>query len=778
MSLFESLHSSFWLDDDYDDDFLTDNSHQERKGGLNYGDLIKLSQRRRAIANFVSILTNKQIPVHFSSKAGENYTDGEVVVISADATNDTFDSDVGLALHEGSHILLSNFDMLRNILGPSCQIAGTTPILHKSYMASATHDKKLNELILRFDEKGDLGNIGFSGKGRVSFKKYILGFTKDLWNWVEDRRIDHYVFTTAPGYREYYISLYDQYFRTKEIGKALESDEHRTETVNSYMFRIINLLHENRSLTALKGLAEIVKILDLNNVERLTSSELALECAVDVANVIFDNVDWESEMDGMKKNSKSGDGESDFEDNDFEGEGQSSESSDGKSSDKEGDENGESSDSNSNSDENGEGGSSDSEGGESSKSNSSSSGGSDGQSSSSGPGSDTGGSSSDSDGNDVHEEETEFDSLSKSMKTRVENQYKKQKDFLRGDAKKKKASKKDITAINAAEQSGSEIVQVGKDIERNASNGKHQGAIDCIMVKNLTQSLIESSEFPMKNNYNKRFSEHSVQDGIRMGTVLGKRLKVRTEVRELKYLRQRTGRIEKRLINELGYGMENVFGSVEVSKFKKAILYISIDASSSMFSGSYQKKDSKWHRTLTAAVAMAKAASMVDNLEVRIDFRTTKGNFPYIVIAYDSTKDPFAKLKNLFPLLSPCGFTPEGLCFEALAKTFAPATTEQDVYFVNISDGQPYFHTKGVSGYYYGGDTAYEHVRRQVEALRKRGIMVSSYFVSEGRASFNSETIMKNFRRMYGKDAQFINVGSVFEIAKTMNKKFLAKSAN
>jgi hypothetical protein len=653
---------------------------------------------------------------------------------------------------------------------------------------------------VRFDEKGDLGDIGFTGKGRINFKKYMLSFTKDIWNWVEDRRIDNYVFTTAPGYREYYISLYDKYFRTKEIGKALESDEYRSESINSYMFRIINLLHENRSLTALKGLSEIVKILDLNNVERLSSSEISLECAVDVVNVILDNVDWESEMDGMKKNSKSGDGESDFEDNDFEGEGQSSESSDGKSSDKEGDENGESSDSNSNSDENGEGGSSesdtnsdengeggssDSEGGEDSKSSSSSSGGSGGQSSSSGAGSDTGGSSSDENdasegGENPERESTEsyYSSLSNAMSKRVENQYKKQKDFLRGDTKKKKASKKDITAINAAEQSGSEIVQVGKDIERNASNGNQQGAIDCIMVKNLTQSLIESAEFPMKNNYNKRFSETSVQDGIRMGTVLGKRLKVRTEVRELKYLRQRTGRIEKRLINELGYGMENVFGSVEVSKFKKAILYISIDASSSMFSGSYANKNSKWHRTITAAVAMAKAASMVDNLEVRIDFRTTKGNFPYIVIAYDSTKDPFAKLKNLFPFLSPCGFTPEGLCFEALTKTFAPATTEQDVYFVNISDGQPYFHTKGVNGYYYGGDSAHEHVRKQVEALRKKGITVSSYFVGEGRASFNSENIMKAFRRMYGKDAQFINVASVFEIAKSMNKKFLQKSAN
>ena len=48
---------------------------------------------------------------------------------------------------------------------------------------------------------------------------------------------------------------------------------------------------------------------------------------------------------------------------------------------------------------------------------------------------------------------------------------------------------------------------------------------------------------------------------------------------------------------------------------------------------------------------------MIDNLDVRIDFRATKGDFPYVVIAYDSTKDSFAKVRSLFPRLSPCGYT-------------------------------------------------------------------------------------------------------------------------
>ena len=100
-----------------------------------------------------------------------------------------------------------------------------------------------------------------------------------------------------------------------------------------------------------------------------------------------------------------------------------------------------------------------------------------------------------------------------------------------------------------------------------------------------------------------------------------------------------------------------------------------------------------------------------------------------------------------------------------------------DVYFVNISDGQPYFCTKGASGFDYSGDSAVQHTKRQVDALRKKGIRVASYYVEEENGWYR-ETTQRMFKRMYGQDAQFINVGNVHEIAKTMNRKFLQKNAN
>ena len=59
-----------------------------------------------------------------------------------------------------------------------------------------------------------------------------------------------------------------------------------------------------------------------------------------------------------------------------------------------------------------------------------------------------------------------------------------------------------------------------------------------------------------------------------------------------------------------------------------------------------------------------------------------------------------------------------------------------------------------------------------VKVIRERGVKVLSYFVGD---SYEMERSVKTFTRMYGKDAEFVNVTSVLSIAKTMNKAFLTK---
>ena len=90
-------NSSFWYDDFDTDDIIIDQLSDKEKKSL---DLYKLASSKRAIANFVNIVTNQSIPVKFKERGGDSYTDGNSVVIgSRIQTPKDFDVAVGLALH-------------------------------------------------------------------------------------------------------------------------------------------------------------------------------------------------------------------------------------------------------------------------------------------------------------------------------------------------------------------------------------------------------------------------------------------------------------------------------------------------------------------------------------------------------------------------------------------------------------------------------------------------------------------------------------------------------
>jgi nitric oxide reductase activation protein len=182
---------------------------------------------------------------------------------------------------------------------------------------------------------------------------------------------------------------------------------------------------------------------------------------------------------------------------------------------------------------------------------------------------------------------------------------------------------------------------------------------------------------------------------------------------------------------------------------------------------------------MTTLVAIAKAASMINNVSVCISFRSGinsntngSGEFPYIVMAYDSRKDKFNKIVQLFHMLYPAGSTPEGLAFQAILKHIPMGTHELDSYFVNISDGEPAF------GGGYHGEAAAKHTKKQVSKIREAGVSVVSYFVESTDSVYtktSNETML--FRTMYGKDAQFIDVRNITQVAHTLNKKFLSKES-
>jgi nitric oxide reductase activation protein len=299
-----------------------------------------------------------------------------------------------------------------------------------------------------------------------------------------------------------------------------------------------------------------------------------------------------------------------------------------------------------------------------------------------------------------------------------------------------------------------------------------------LMVKKFTKSLAESNTISMIShsdyNYYNDGNKEAINKGLVMGTILGRKLQVRGESRETKWSRKDSGRIDKRLIAELGFGNERVFQTSFIEQYSDAFLHISVDASGSM-------GGDKWINTQTAVAAIAKACSMINNVDLVISYRSTQNSgdryarrgssetYPLMLIAYDSRVDKIQKVRNLFPLLDYSGTTPEGLCFESIMNEIEPASKDKDSYFLNFSDGMPMFNNNEID---YNNDTAINHTKKMVDDIRSRGVKVLSYFIGD---SWDRERSTSTFKKMYGNDAEFIDITSVLSVAKTMNKKFLEK---
>ena len=688
-------YSSFWLDNsifEESDDNLTT---VEKKSS----DLMKLMAYKRSIGNFVNIVTGKSIPVTFDGRGEDSYTDGQSVTISAKLDDKEFDPVVGLALHEGSHIALTDFETLtemRNGFLPST--------INKEWLAN------------RYQcEVGDLQWL-------------ISNNLKSLLNYVEDRRIDNHIYTTAPGYRGYYESMYDKYFHSKVIDKGLQSSEKRDEDWDSYMFRIINLTNENRDLNAVKGLREIWNVLDLRNISRLKTSWDALDVAGQILMIVEKNL---AEV-------NQGESSTNDEGNPQEGEenGNAPMSGDMETTPTNGSPMG------------GEGQ------GQSSPSNSNDGNESDEQIDSSGDG-------------DVSSNQNgaggEYEPLSDRQRKMLENAIEKQNEFMEGEIKKKKISKGDKNKIEQLDKADIRSEVTGKGFDQGHWRHQSQG-VQTYVINNLTKGLIDAGMVGMlcTSSWSIDRNETNVKKGIQLGTLLGKKLKTRNEERSLTTPRMKSGKLSGRMIHEIGFGNFNIFEQTLVSKSTPVLLHISIDASSSM-------SGKKWSSTQTAAVAIAKAASMTENIKVVISYRGVyyahgTGCQPLMMVAYDSRKDKFSKIQQLFKYINYDGTTPEGLCYEAILKQLTQTKNGEDTYLINFSDGYPGFDNNEIS---YGGPYAVKHTADQVKKIRQAGVKILSYFISDGYG-WGSDS----FREMYGKDAEFIDVENVTLLAKTLNKKF------
>ena len=689
-------NSSFWMDDDFLD------STKESGRAVDY---VKLAGYKRAISNFVRIVTNKDnIPVVYSS-GNDSYTDGSRVVISAKLDEKAFDSTVGLALHEGSHIALTNFNVLSNQLG----------------YGSPETDELVQWHRVTFDE--------ITGASAIAPK------VKDLVNIIEDRRIDRFVFNSAPGYQGYYLAMYDKYFNSKDIDKALIYGLKAESTWDDYIFHVCNFANPNRKLDTLPSLRAIWDKINIANISRLKTTDEVYEVAVEVYKMIMEaiggmeaNEEKSKDAQGKGNNSPDSIGEPGEGDGEGEGEGDpnmdqgapgNGEPKDGKPGKIEGDQSG-----------------------------------------------------------TPREPLTDREKADlQRVKKNLDKAIATQKEFINGKIKKGKLSKSDSAKINAAAESNMAYETVGGDIHNNTGNKLTNKTTRCMVIKGMNAKVIETGM--LNNHYSsyktpEKFTGDNdfVNQGLVLGTLLGKKLKTRDEERSLKTTRMETGRMDRRMIAELGFGNDRVFSQTHHYTVTPALVHISIDASGSM-------SGRKWKSALKTSLAIAKAASMTQSLHCIISLRGcfSSGGYgseaPLMWEVYDSRKDNLQAVKNKFYSLECNASTPEGLCFEAVLNDTIKNAQGKDMYFINISDGEPGYSDNNMS---YGGEYAVQHTKIQVDKMRKAGVNVLSYFVSEGGSDWGFGRAKQSFDTMYGKGAAYIDQTNLNQLSRSLNELFERKA--
>jgi len=745
--------------------------------------LLAMSEIQRAIGNFVQIISPKRVPVLFRGK--QSYTDGESVVI-ASVKDTNFDSTCGLALHEASHIKYSN------------KMSDTVKVIQDYVNRSTT---------IGINNPRSFNDYGISIYTHASN-------IQDLQNWIEDRRIDALIKTESPGYAGYYEAMYNFYFRSENVNKAIASSKYRkADNLDHYFRRIINFLSPATDLDALPGLRLIWNTIDYANILRLKSSYDSLVLAAAVYDIILSyfskavklrqnpkpKKQEKEKQPKQKKESEEKDDSEDSDDNDSEdSDEEDSNDSDLEDSTTGNENNSEESDEETEFDEskvdddkdtrsdaevpeeshNGEHiPEKDEEESEEEKS----------EKETTVP---TDEEMEDEIQKALDEEDEDETPLTKKAEREAEKDFAHQKEFLNGEIEKELVSERDNAQLELLEKSKAKFIPVEcRDTLGNLIK------IDVLSIEHIPIELFtadpaskdsEQVQIINKIGSNQLFncifsrylgnSKHKIiEDGIKLGKLLGSKLKIRTEERILKTTRQSGGKLDKRIIHLASAEVENIFCSMRTSQFNKVIMHISIDGSGSMCGNKFEK-------ALQTAAAICAAADVVKNIEITVSIRTTTGAYnvetkthrqrakqsrrygyspskivtkstnvdriqwPTVVTIYNSKKDKLNKIMKVWPWLSAAGSTPESITYEAERKLMSRPALGTDAYFITITDGAPTDDGTGKNekgepiswsfgelreSTYSGRIDAVAHTKFQVNQMNKDGVATMAFFVSE-----------------------------------------------
>ena len=560
------------------------------KGILNFDGTGKLmsdldkAQFLKGVKNFVKILTNKNIPVKYST-SDESFTDGKEITLSGLVKEENLDSTVGLALHEASHIELSDFTMIKNLL-------------------------EYPERLLSSD-----------------LKQYNF-IIKDLFNWVEDRRIDDWVYTTAPGYRPYYSALYDRYFNSPETTKLIieRTKEGPKKTAQDYFFYIFNSLNDEVKGDELPDLGLILgSVLNLSDVKRMTSSNHTLKVAEDIFRIILKHVP-KQDMDKFNQESKDS------------AQGKGGKGGGGKGTPMTSDElqkelekalkNG-----------------------------------------------------------DLEKAiKAALDKQRKFGAGQLDKEKVSDTDARRIQVLANCDTNTETVKLGDNTDSTPPINALGAGANWHGKS-RGRGEWEVVTVNKIDFEAIETEAFGIFRS--NEHHAHEVNEGIILGRMLANKLKQRIEEKETKNPRLKSGKIDKRLLHTCGFNNEAIFYNINIDKYEQLNIHISLDLSGSM---SGRKWSNTLISTVSLLSACAKIKNIRTQLSLRYSGSlgaSSAREQAFVIQFYDSKFDKESKIKWL-KHVTPSGCTPEGLCYEALMKKILSPIMNRRTIFINYSDGQPF----------------------------------------------------------------------------------------
>jgi hypothetical protein len=719
-------HSSYWLDDD----IFNDDPDTPTPIGIDMNRIIRLAAVRRAVANFVSILSGKNIPVRYSS-GKQSYTDGQSVVIAAEEDPAKFDSLVGLALHEGSHILLTDFKFiaavqrLRNCIErhfmPNAWTTVDMPPM------SSQNDNVLNHLLpdgLKYRGKlPDAGEASYEVWNNLPYwnlTERMLGDIHTIMNILEDRRIDQYVYRNAQGYRPYYDALYAKYFLTTEMEKNLRfNPEWRELTIENYINRLLFAIHPASDPDALPGLRALINRMNLATIDRVGPEHDPKENGKAIFTLRVPTftecpILWQEactlymhilQYVQLTPNPSNSDKElvDAFDQTALNGlpnlDGNPQTPSDMQPTEVERNTKGR------------------------------------GKNIQSVPG--------------------------KYNPNKAKTDLEKIRQFMSETTKKKAAKKVEQEAIAALETANADMVDLKGD---GIAGGR------CMVLRKITDSLLTQPWYIFsKSWWDGDGMEAAIRAGNRMGAILHHRLQVRNDPVLTKQTRLPQGGLDRRLLAQLGMDITSVFQTSRIDQHRPVLLHLTLDASGSM-------SGKKWSKVVTVATAIAYISAKLQNVDAVISLRGG-ADIPLVSIIYDSRINHLQHYYRYIRQIGPSGSTPEGLAFKATMQLILENTTTHDVYLVNFSDGEPSFGFMN-NGYYvqYHGETATTHTRTMVRRLREHGVKILSYFIQDSRSGWTASPVArKAFTKMYEQDAEFVNVENAGDVLRTLNKLLLVR---